>query len=52
MNITLFGQVYAVVLTIDGQKLVIVQRGPWMWRVASDKDAARVLAGLTLRIVA
>ena len=51
MNVTLAGQTYAVVMTVDGQQIVIVQRGPAMWRVARAVDAARVLAGLQLRIV-
>ena len=51
MTITLYGQTYTIVLTMQGQPIVIVQRGPAMWRVAKAVDAAKVLAGLHLRIV-
>lgn len=54
MTVTLDGRVYDVVLTYAGRPLVIVQRGPRMWREAPAQAAARVLAGFqrpVLRVV-
>jgi hypothetical protein len=47
------GRTFCSVRTMAGEPLVIVQRGK-MWRVASDRDTVRVLAGLNvcpLRVV-
>jgi len=53
MAVSLQGKTYRAVQNMAGDPLVIVQRGK-MWRVASDRDTVRVLAGLNvcpLRIV-
>jgi len=53
MSVSLQGKNYRAVRDMAGEPLVIVQRGK-MWRVASDRDTVRVIAGLKvcpLRIV-
>lgn len=52
MSISLSGRCYDVVRDMAGAVLVIVQYGPSMWRVASVRDASRVLAGFRAPVLA
>ncbi len=52
--ITLHNQVYTVVRDMAGAPIVIRQQSAKIWRVASDQDRIRILAGLRvcpLRVV-
>lgn len=52
MTITLFNRVYAIVRTMTGAPLVVVQqRRADQWRVASAEMTRRVLDGVTLEVV-
>jgi hypothetical protein len=48
---TLNNRTYGTVLDAAGQIVVIAQKSPLIWRVASPKDRAKVLAGLNLPVL-
>jgi hypothetical protein len=50
-EIHLMGNLYAVYLSMRGVPFVIVQRGKYLWRVASAEMTAKVLKGLQLSVV-
>lgn len=49
--IALNNRTYRLVLSETGLPLVVVRQSRLIWRVASARDTANVLAGLTLRVV-